>query len=147
MRCEHAKKRRLRRLHLISHMSHSDLCQLLLKEKPADAVLSIIELLFFFYRRKHFKIYSTQSAEFSKPSPWGEGGERNESDEGEIAPISLENKDATFPLESYWQSFVDPCVATLLALIAFAPLISIGFDYGLRPSLRMTHRGIYGANM
>ena len=43
--------------------------RLLLKEKAADAALSIIELSFFFYRRKHFKIYSTQSAEFSKPSP------------------------------------------------------------------------------
>ena len=49
-------KRRLRRLHLISHMSQSDLRQLLLKEKPADAVLSTVDLLFFFYRRKHFKI-------------------------------------------------------------------------------------------
>ena len=85
-----------------------------------------------------FKNFLPQSTEFSKPSPWGEGGERNEPDEGEIAPISLENKDATFPLESYWQSFVDPCVATLLALIAFASLISIGFDYGFHPSLRMT---------
>jgi hypothetical protein len=55
-------------------MSQSDLRQLLLKEKPADAVLSITELSFFFYRRKHFKIYSTQSAEFSKPSPWGHKG-------------------------------------------------------------------------
>ena len=47
-------------------MSHGDLRQLLLKEKPTDAALSIIELLFFSYQRKHFKIYSTQSAEFSK---------------------------------------------------------------------------------
>ena len=104
----------LRILHLISHMSHSDLRHLLLKEKPTDAVLSTVDFLFCFCGRKHFKICFTQSAEFSKPSPWGEGGERNEPDEGEIAPISLENKDATFPLESYWQSFVDPCVATLL---------------------------------
>ena len=77
------EERRLRRLHLISHMSHSDLRQLLLKEKPADAVLSFIELLFFSYQRKHFKICFPQSTEFSKPSPWGEGGERNEPDEGE----------------------------------------------------------------
>ena len=50
-------------------------------------------------------------------------------------------ENVTFPLESYWQSFVDPCVATLLALIAFAPLISIGFGYGFHPPLRMTQRG------
>ena len=62
------------RLHLISHMSHSDLRQLLLKEKPTDAVLSITELSFFFYRRKHFKNLFPQSAEFSKPSPWGHKG-------------------------------------------------------------------------
>ena len=33
--------------------------------------------------RKYFKKFLPQSAEFSKPSPWGEGGERNEPDEGE----------------------------------------------------------------
>jgi len=36
-------------------MSQSDLRQLLLKEKPADAALSIIELLFFSCRRKQNK--------------------------------------------------------------------------------------------
>ena len=37
-------------------MSHSDLRQLLLKEKPADVPLSITELSFFFYRRWFLKI-------------------------------------------------------------------------------------------
>jgi len=36
-------------------MSHSDLRQLLLKEKPADAVLSTVDFLFCFCGRKHFK--------------------------------------------------------------------------------------------
>ena len=37
--------------------------------EATDALLSITELLFFSYQRKHFKICFTQSAEFSKPSP------------------------------------------------------------------------------
>ena len=110
-----------------------------LKEKPADAVLSAV--VFCFCRKWFLKICSPKVRNLASLPSGGNGvkhRKRCRSDEGEIAPISLENKDATFPLESYWQSFVDPCVATLLALIAFAPLISIGFDYGFHPPLRMT---------
>ena len=53
-----------------------------------------------------------------------------------VSAPSLQN--VTFIWQDKSDSLRDPCVATLLALIAFAPLISIGFDYGFHPPLRMT---------
>ena len=61
-----------------------------------------------------------------------------------LHPLSWEHphyKNVTFLWQDKSNSLRDPCVAPLLALIAFAPLISIGFDYGFHPPLRMTHRG------
>ena len=51
-----------------------------------------------------------------------------------LSEVHPHYKNVTFLWQYKSNSLRDPCVAPLLALIAFAPLISIGFGFGLRPS-------------